>query len=94
VQHSRGKIPTIPTIREIITKDCLSIRQKSTIIDAMPEEYKQKEKVKYGKEGGRSSLNKPDLDRAQNLLIRAKAVIFCETFSARKSLRWPSRECF
>jgi hypothetical protein len=56
VQHSRGNIPTIPTIREIITKDCLSIRQKSTIIDAMPEEYKQKEKVEYGKEGRQKQL--------------------------------------
>jgi hypothetical protein len=56
VQHLRGKIPTISTIREIITKDRLPIWQKSTIIDAMPEEYKQKEKVEYGKEGRQKQL--------------------------------------
>src|SRR5918999_5333493 len=43
-------------IREIVTKDCLPIWQKSTIVDAMPEEYKQKEKVEYGKKGREMQL--------------------------------------
>ena len=32
-------------IREIIMKDCIEIRQKATIRDALPEEYKDKQKA-------------------------------------------------
>jgi hypothetical protein len=38
-------------IRERVTQDCLPIWQKSTIRDAFPAEYKQKEKAQAGKKG-------------------------------------------
>jgi hypothetical protein len=43
-------------IRERVTNDCLPIWQKSTIRDALPDEYKQKEKAQAGKKGRQKQL--------------------------------------
>lgn len=43
-------------IRERVTQDCLPIWQKSTIRDALPAEYKQKEKAQAGKKGRQKQL--------------------------------------
>jgi hypothetical protein len=43
-------------IRERVTHDCLPIWQKSTIRDALPHEYKQKEKAQAGKKGRQKQL--------------------------------------
>jgi predicted HTH transcriptional regulator len=38
-------------IREIVTKGCISIWQKATIRDALPEEYKDQTLAEQGKKG-------------------------------------------
>jgi hypothetical protein len=43
-------------IRERVTQDCLPIWQKSTIRDALTDEYKQKEKAQAGKIGRQKQL--------------------------------------
>jgi hypothetical protein len=43
-------------IRERVTNDCLPIWQKSTIRDALPDQYKQKEKAQAGKKGRQKQL--------------------------------------
>jgi hypothetical protein len=43
-------------IRESVMQDCLPIWQKSTIRDALPDEYKQKEKAQAGKKGRQKQL--------------------------------------
>jgi hypothetical protein len=43
-------------IRERVTQDCIPIWQKSTIRDALTDEYKQKEKAQAGREGRRRQL--------------------------------------
>jgi hypothetical protein len=43
-------------IRERVTQDCLPIWQKSTIRDALTDEYKQKEKAQAGKKGRKKQL--------------------------------------
>jgi hypothetical protein len=46
LQHLRDKNPNYSNydIREIVTKDCIEIWQRATIMDALPEEYKEKAK--------------------------------------------------
>jgi hypothetical protein len=44
-------------IRERVTHDCLPIWQKSTIRDALPNEYKQAEKAQAGKKGRQKQLD-------------------------------------
>lgn len=41
-------------IREIVTKDCISIWQRATIRDALPEEYKDKLRQELGREGNKA----------------------------------------
>jgi hypothetical protein len=43
-------------IRERVTQDCLPIWQKSTIRDALTDEYKQKDKAQAGKKGRQKQL--------------------------------------
>jgi hypothetical protein len=43
-------------IREIVTKDCISIWQKTTIVDALPDEYKDKVKAEASRKGRQMQL--------------------------------------
>jgi hypothetical protein len=43
-------------IREIVTKDCISIWQKTTIVDALPDEYKDKAKAEASRKGRQMQL--------------------------------------
>jgi hypothetical protein len=43
-------------IRERVTRDCIPIWQKSTIRDALTDEYKQKDKAQAGKKGRQKQL--------------------------------------
>jgi hypothetical protein len=52
-------------------KDCIEIWQKATIKDALPEEYKDKQKAEE---------IDTDLNRPQNLLLLTKSAIFCPQF--------------
>jgi hypothetical protein len=55
-------------------KDCIEIRQKATIRDALPEEYKDKTKQEQAKTS--HVRHELDLDKPQNLLLLTKTVIF------------------
>src|SRR5918995_1398331 len=43
-------------IREIVSKDCISIWQKTTIVDALPDEYKDKAKAEASRKGRQMQL--------------------------------------
>ena len=43
-------------IREIVTKDCISIWQKTTIVDALSDEYKDKAKAEASRKGRQMQL--------------------------------------
>jgi hypothetical protein len=64
-------------IREIVTKDCISVWQKATIRDALPEEYKERVKQEAGRIGREKQLEQasglvtegehaPDENRAES----------------------------
>ena len=43
-------------LREIIMKDCIEIWQKTTIVDALPDEYKDKAKAEASRKGRQMQL--------------------------------------
>lgn len=56
-------------IREIVMKDCISIWQKATIRDALPDEYKEKQKQEAAEESHRAkygSAQTTEFDNTEN----------------------------
>jgi hypothetical protein len=56
-------------IREIVTKDCIETWQKATIWDALPEEYKDKQKAEAAEEANKArygSAQTTEFDNTEN----------------------------
>jgi hypothetical protein len=85
-------------IRDRIEKDCIETWQKPTIRDALPEEYKDKQRVEQGKKGREKQLvsvyvgktqNQPDESRANDQAIEQKEP-YSRTFETIPALPKPT----
>jgi hypothetical protein len=75
-------------IREIVTKDCIEIWQKGTIRNALPEEYKDKLKQEYGREGRQKQLEQAGSEQATEFAP------FDENGNIQPTLKWAESGSF